>query len=79
MVRLLGVVAVNADDVHREARDSTRMSKEAILLVAFGSTAVETQRVFDHIEVQVKQDLGRYPDPLGLYLPGCPRQTGQDR
>jgi sirohydrochlorin cobaltochelatase len=55
MVSLVGVVAVSADDVHREARDSTRMSKEAILLVAFGSTAVETQRVFDYIEVHVKQ------------------------
>ncbi len=55
MMALLGEVAVKAGDARREARDSTRMRKEAILLVAFGSTAVETQRVFDHIEAQIKR------------------------
>jgi len=34
------------------------MRKEAILLVAFGSTALETQSVFDHIEEQVR---GAFP------------------
>jgi sirohydrochlorin cobaltochelatase len=35
--------------------ESSSMRKEAILLVSFGSSAPETQRVFDQIEAQVKQ------------------------
>ncbi len=38
------------------------MRKEAILLVAFGSTALETQPIFDHIQAQVQ---GAFP---GIFI-----------
>jgi sirohydrochlorin cobaltochelatase len=51
---LIGFVTL-ITGAHGAQGESRLIRKEAILLVTFGSSAPETQRVFDHIEAQVKQ------------------------
>jgi sirohydrochlorin cobaltochelatase len=61
VVGLIVSMTVNQMNAYAGQGETGSMRKEAILLVTFGSSAPETQRVFDHIEAQAKQAVPGVP------------------